>query len=83
MPALFIFNSEELRQNLAGDVIDMVERLHKITLPGSVYATGIVAAILALDPNKYSFDYIDTLTTEGTAKDLDVFKVRMQKLVVV
>ncbi len=75
--------TEEVRQNLGGPVIEMVERLHAITLPGSVYATGIVAAILALDPNKFSFDYIDTLPTEGTAKDLDVFKVRMQKLVVV
>lgn len=75
-------HSEEVRQSLAGDVIEMVERLHKLTLAGSIYATGIIAAILALDMHRYSFDYIDTLETEGAAKDLDVFRVRIQKPVV-
>ena len=48
-------DSEEVRQNLAGDVIEMVERLHKLTLPGSMYATGIIAAILALDISQVFF----------------------------
>jgi len=74
--------SEEIKQKLSGDIIDMIEVLHKITLPGSIYATNVVAAILALDIKKYSFDYIDTLATQGVAKDLDVFKVRVHHAVV-
>ena len=73
---------EVIKQQLSGEIVDMTEQLYELTLPGSTYATGIVAAVLALDTKKYSFDYIDTLTTEGTAKDLDIFKVRIHHAVV-
>lgn len=69
--------TEEIKQKMEGDIVNMIERLHKLTLPGSIYATGSVAAILALENKKYSFDYIDTLPTQGVAKALDIFKVRI------
>lgn len=74
--------TEAIKQRLSGEIIDMIERLHKITLPGSICATGIVAAILALENKKYSFDYIDTLPMPGAARDLNVFKVRVHHAVV-
>jgi len=70
-------NPENVKQELSGDVINMIERLHNLTLPGSIYATSVVAAVLALETTKYSFDYIDTLSTPGEAKDLDVFRVHV------
>lgn len=75
-------NTDGIKQKLSGGIIDMIEQLHNLTLPGTIYATGIVAAILALDNKKYSFDYVDTLTTPGVAKDLDIFKVRVHRAVV-
>lgn len=66
---------DEMKQKLSGDSIDMIERLHKLTLPGSIYATAIVAAILSLDKKKYSFDFIDTLITEGN-RNMDIFRLR-------
>jgi hypothetical protein len=60
----------------------MIERLHALTSPGSIYATGIVAAVLALESKKYSFDYIDNLSTPGEAKDLDVFRVHVHHNIV-
>jgi len=74
-------DTEEIKQVLSGDVIDVIERLHKLALPGSIHATGIVAAILALDGKKYSFDYVDTLEIPGDAKALDVFKVHKHQVV--
>lgn len=70
-------NPETVKQELSGDVINMIERLHNLTLPGSIYATSVVAAVLALESKKFSFDYIDTLATPGEAKDLDVFRVHI------
>ena len=75
-------NPETVKQELSGDVINMIERLHKLTLPGSIYATSVVAAVLALESKKFSFDYIDTLATPGEAKDLDVFKVHVHHAIV-
>ncbi len=66
------------KQTLAGDTITILEKLHAITLPGFICATSMVAAILALEPKKYTFDYIDTVPSEGSAKELDVFKVGVQ-----
>ncbi len=74
-------DTEVTKQKLAGDAIDIVERLHKLALPGVIHATGIVAAILALEGKKYSFDYVDTLPVQGDAKDLDVFKVHKHQVV--
>ena len=75
-------NPEIVKQELSGDVINMIERLHKLTLRGSIYATSVVAAVLALESKKFSFDYIDTLSTPGEAKDLDVFKVHVHHSIV-
>ena len=75
-------NPETVKQELSGDVITMIERLHHLTLPGSIYATSIVAALLALESKKFSFDYIDTLATPGEAKDLDVFRVHVHHAIV-
>lgn len=75
-------NPEVVKQELTGDVINMIERLHKLTLPGSTYATSVVAAVMALESKKYSFDYIDTLATPGEAKDLDVFRVHVHHAIV-
>ena len=75
-------NPETVKQELSGDVISMIERLHALTLPGSIYSTGIVAAVLALESKKYSFDYIDNLSTPGEAKDLDVFRVHVHHHIV-
>jgi tetratricopeptide (TPR) repeat protein len=75
-------NPETVKQELSGDVISMIERLHKLTLPGSIYSTSVVAAVLALESKKYSFDYIDTLATPGEAKDLDVFRVHVHHSIV-
>lgn len=74
-------NAGETKQKLSGDAIEIVERLHKLALPGSIHATGIVAAILALEGKKYSFDYVDTLPVPGNAKALDVFKVHKHQVV--
>lgn len=67
---------DEMKQKLSGDVIDMIERLHKLTLPGSICATAIVAAILSLEKKKYSFDFIDTLIANGNS-NMDIFKLRI------
>ena len=69
-----------VKQTLYGEVIDTLKRLHDLALPGSIHATGIVAAILALEGKKYSFDYVDTLSTPGDAKALDVFKVHIRQV---
>ncbi|MDH4090326.1 MAG: TRAFs-binding domain-containing protein [Cyclobacteriaceae bacterium] len=74
-------NAGETKQKLSGDAIEIVERLHKLALPGSIHATGIVAAILALEGKKYTFDYVDTLPVPGNAKALDVFKVHKHHVV--
>jgi class 3 adenylate cyclase len=74
-------NTDEVRQELSGDAIDIAQRLHELAMPGAIHATGIVAAILALEGKKYSFDYTDTLSTAGDAKALDVFKVQIHQLV--
>ena len=52
-----------------------MQALHKLTPPGTVYATAMVAAVLSLQTNKYSFDFIDTLNIEGK-KNMDVFRVQ-------
>ena len=62
-------------QQLSGEVITTLEKVHQLTPPGTIYATALVAAVLALEGNKYSFDFIDTLVTEGK-KNMDVFKVQ-------
>ena len=62
-------------QQLSGEVITTLEKVHRLTPPGTIYATALVAAVLALEGNKYSFDFIDTLVTEGK-KNMDVFKVQ-------
>ncbi len=62
-------------QQLSGEVITTLEKVHRLTPPGTIYATALVAAVLALEGNKYSFDFIDTLVTAGK-KNLDVFKVQ-------
>ncbi|MEP6734902.1 MAG: TRAFs-binding domain-containing protein [Chryseolinea sp.] len=72
-------NTDNVRQQLSGYLIDTLERLHTMTLAGSIYATSLIAAILALEPQKYSFDYVDTVASAGNTKDLDVFKVRIMK----
>ncbi|MBA4055993.1 MAG: hypothetical protein C0490_14860, partial [Marivirga sp.] len=74
-------NADSISQELSGDVIDMIERLHKISLPGSIYATNIVAAVLAMDYKKYSFDYVDTLASR-TGRNLNIFKVKIHHAVV-
>jgi hypothetical protein len=74
-------NADEVRQKLSGDAIDIALRLHELSTPGVIHATGIVAAIVALEGKKYSFDYTDTLSTKGDAKALDVFKVHIHQLV--
>jgi hypothetical protein len=62
-------------QQLSGEVITTLEKVHRLTPPGTIYATALVAAVFALEGNKYSFDFIDTLVTEGK-KNMDVFKVQ-------
>lgn len=70
--------ADTIKQSLSGDTIATLEKLHAITVPGAVCATSMMAAILALEPKKYTFDYIDTVSSEGSAKALDVFKVGVQ-----
>jgi hypothetical protein len=65
---------ENINQSLSGDAITTLTNLHVITLPGSYYATSMFAAVLALEPKKYSFYYVDTIPA-GAAKDLDIFRV--------
>lgn len=68
--------ADSIPQSLSGDIIDMIERLHNISLPGSMYATNIVSAVLALDYKKYSFEYVDTLAPQ-TGRNLNIFKVNI------
>ena len=70
----------KIEQPLTGTSIVALERLHSMTIPGSIYTTAFVAAILALDVDKYSFDYVDTLTAGENSKDLDIFKVGVHKV---
>jgi len=70
------------RQQLAGEVITVVERIYQLTPSGTIYATALVAAVLALQGNKYSFDFIDTLTMSDK-KSMDVFKVQTTQIVAV
>lgn len=67
------------QQPLAGDTITVLNNLYAITLAGGICATSMIAAVLALEPKKYVFDYIDTVPSQGDAKSLDVFKVGIQK----
>jgi hypothetical protein len=62
-------------QQLSGELINTIEKVHNLTPSGTIYATAMVAAVLALQSNKYSFDFIDTLHSQGQ-KNLDVFKVQ-------
>ena len=62
-------------QKLTGEVITTLEKVHQLTPPGTIFTTALVAAVLALEGNKYSFDFIETLITAGK-KNLDVFKVQ-------
>ena len=62
-------------QQLSGEVITTLEKVHGLTPPGTIYATALVAAVLALEGNKYSFDFIESLVTAGK-KNLDVFRVQ-------
>jgi len=62
-------------QQLSGEVITTLEKVHRLTPPGTIYATALVAAVLALEGNKYSFDFIETLVTAGK-KNLDVFRLQ-------
>jgi len=64
-------------QSLSGQLIENLLRLHKLTAPGAIYATAIFAAVLALNKDKYAFDYIDTLQTDGIARPLDVYRVNI------
>ena len=62
-------------QQLSGELINTIEKVHNLTPAGTIYATAMVAAVLALQSNKYSFDFIDTLHSKDQ-KNLDVFKVQ-------
>ena len=64
-----------VEQQLSGDLVNTLEQVHALTPPSTIYATATVAAVLALQTNKYSFDFIDTLQNSGQ-KTLDVFKVQ-------
>jgi hypothetical protein len=60
---------------LKESLTDKLLKLHALTAPGAIYATGIFAAILSLANKRYQYDYIDTLATDGIAKALDVYQV--------
>ena len=64
-----------VEQRLSGGLVDTLEQVHALTPPSTIYATATVAAVLALQTNKYAFDFIDTLQSPGR-KNLDVFKVQ-------
>lgn len=68
--------SNDVRQTLAGKVAEALEKVHQITVPGSVFATANVAAILALDIGKYRFHFVDTIGIDG-AGDADIFRVEL------
>jgi tetratricopeptide (TPR) repeat protein len=66
-------------QEISGEVMTTIDKLYKLTAPGTICATALVAAVLTLQSNKYSFDFIDTLTT-FTSKSMDVFRVQAIKV---
>jgi tetratricopeptide (TPR) repeat protein len=66
---------DQQQQKLSGPVVDVIEQVHKLTTPGSIYATAFAAAVLSLDRTKYSFDFIDTLTVADKTK-LNIFRMK-------
>lgn len=62
-------------QEISEEVMTTIDKVYQLTAPGSMCATALVAAVLTLQSNKYSFDFIDTLTT-FTSKSMDVFRVQ-------
>ena len=63
----------------SGNLIAKLLQIHELTAQGSIYASGIFAAVLALDASTYSFDYIDSLPSNSEARALDVYKVNVHK----
>ena len=72
-------NTVDIKQKLSGDAVEVLEKLHTMTQPGSIYATSMVSAILALETKKYAFDYVDTVASSAKTKDLDVYRVKILK----
>ena len=66
---------DQQQQKLSGPVIDVIEEVHTLSLPGSIYATAFAAAVLSLDKAKYAFDFIDTLSVADKTK-LDIFRMK-------
>ena len=62
-------------QEISGEVMTTIDKVYQLTAPGTICATALFAAVLTLQSNKYSFDFIDILTT-FTSRSMDVFRVQ-------
>lgn len=65
---------DSIHQELSGEGIDLIKAMHRIALPGSIYATAFAAAVLSLEKGRYSFDFVDTLPV--AKGKVDVFRMR-------
>lgn len=60
-------------------VLEQLQGIHQLTPQGSVFASGTLGALLALDPSRYKLSFVDTLRELNgrLVPPIDVFNVTM------
>ncbi len=64
-PVFLDSKSSKLNKNLSGEAIEFVKAMNSLASPGSVFASDLFAALLALELKKYTLDYSGMLTVQG------------------